>query len=159
MFGSFSAAAMAAIGRAQQRAVGRGGAEIGAGDLALGVLSGLEPVTDEVLLALVRRLTSTTGPAQAGMAGADRLAQGRLERSGFADRIPGQHIPFAESAIAAFRAAWKKARWDGRPEVDAFDLLMAAIEQPALAAARIAAGIDLDDVRAVVGGLRQAAGR
>jgi hypothetical protein len=41
--------------------------------------------------------------------------------------------------------------------VDEFDLLTAAIEQPALAAARRAAGIDLDAVRAAVGGLRQAA--
>jgi hypothetical protein len=157
MFGSFSGAAMAVIGRAHQCAVGRGGVGIEAGDIVLGALSGLGPVDDDGLLALARWLTSNAGRAQVAAAGADPLAKGRLERSGFADRIPGQQIPFAESAIAAFRAAWKKARWDGRPDVDEFDLLTAAIEQPALAAARRAAGIDLDEVRAAVGGLRQAA--
>jgi len=78
-----------------------------------------------------------------------------LTRSDFADRIPNQRLPFAESAIATFRAAWKKAKWDGRKRVDEYDLLTAAIEQPVLAAARSAAGIDLDALRAVISGLRQ----
>jgi hypothetical protein len=156
MFGTFSAPAMAALGRAQECAADRGSSEIGAVEVVLAVLSRLDASIDPSLAALGEALAARPeldagGPPAA--AEPDQLA--RLGRSAFPDRIPGQQIPFGESAIATFRAAWKKAKWDGRKQVDEYDLLTGAIEQPALAAARRVAGIDLDAVRAAISGLRQ----
>ena len=156
MFGTFDDTAMAALGRAEECAADRGASEIDAVDIVLAVLAQLGGATDQSLAALDNAMAkgSAVGPAGPPPApDSDQLA--RLSRSNFADRIPNQRLPFAESAIATFRAAWKKAKWDGRKRVDEYDLLTAAIEQPALAAARSAAGIDLDAVRTFVSGLRQ----
>jgi len=156
MFGTFSPSAMAALGRAEEGATDRGGLEIGAGDIVLAVLTQLGAPTERSLAALGEALVAPTDLDPAiPPTPADPDQLGRLHHSDFTDRIPGQQIPFGESAIATFRAAWKKAKWDGRKQVDEFDLLTGAIEQPALAAARGAAGIDLDAVRAAISGLRQ----
>jgi hypothetical protein len=155
MFGTFSGSAMAALGRAEECAAGRARPKIGAGDIVLAVLSQLGKSVEQSLAGLGEALTAPPelDPAIPPAPNPDQL--GRLNSSAFTDRIPGQQIPFGESAIATFRAAWKKAKWDGRKRVDEYDLLTAAIEQPALAAARLAAGIDLDAVRALISGLRQ----
>ncbi|MET0966189.1 MAG: hypothetical protein ABWZ02_07330 [Nakamurella sp.] len=155
MFGTFSGSALAAVGRAEECAADRNGFEISAEDVVLAVTQLVAP-TKGSLAALVEALATPkdVDPANPpNPADADQL--GRLKHSDFTDRIPGQQIPFSESAIATFRAAWKKAKWDGRKQVDEYDLLTGALEQPALAAARRAAGIDLDAVRAVISGLRQ----
>jgi hypothetical protein len=157
MFGSFDGSAMIAVGRAQECAADRGDFEITAADVVLAVLSHLDSRTDRRLAALGEALAARPGLDPATPPSAvdpDRLS--RLNHSCLADRIPGQRLPFAESAIATFRAAWKKAKWDGRKRVNEYDLLTAAIEQPALDEARRAAGADLDAVRAVINGMRHA---
>jgi len=156
MFGTFDDSAMAALGRAQECAADRGSSEIGAAEIVLAVLSRLGSSADRNLVALVSAVAARPELGAAGLpTAADPDQLDRLSRSAFTDRFPGQRLPFAESALATFRAAWKKAKWDGRKQVDEFDLLTAAIEQSALAEARHAAGIDLDSARAVIKELRQ----
>jgi len=152
---------MMVVGRAHDSAVSRGSTETGAEDVVLAVLTQMDVGVNPSLRSLAGALsagaspTSTTAIVDGSPDAPDPDQLGRPTQSAFADRIPNQRLPFAESAIATFRAAWKKAKWDGRKRVDEYDLLTAAIEQPALAAARSAAGIDLDAVRAVISGLRQ----
>ncbi len=156
MFGTFSSSAMAAVGRAQDFAADRGSTDINAADIVLAVLARLGSAADQSLAALGDALAKRSAVEPAGpppVVDPDQLD--RLSRSAFTDRFPGQRLPFAESAIATFRAAWKKAKWDGRKQVDEYDLLTAAIEQPALAEPRSAAGIVLDSIRPVISGLRQ----
>ena len=166
MFGTFGESAMAAVGRAQEVALARSATEIDAADVILAVLPHLTEPADRSLTLLGavlaaandNRVPDRASAATGAVAGGPDPAQlRRLDESAPADRIPHQRIPFAESAIATFRGAWKKAKWDGRKTVDEYDLLTAAVEQPALARARSEAGIDLDQVRATITQMRQSA--
>lgn len=157
MFGSFSRSALAAVGRAQDGALTRGAAEIDATDVVVAVLSSLRGTIEPTLAALGAALATHTDLDPVALPEPDPTRSARLRPPEFPDRIPDQRLPFAESAIASFRGAWKKPKWDGRTAVDEYDLLTAAMEQPALAQACGKAGIDLDAVRSAIDGQRQSA--
>lgn len=133
MFERFTDDARRALAVAQDECRRLGQPKIRSGHLALGALAAGDPV-----------------PRAAGVPEAIVAALGR----GDAD-TGEESVPFAGSARRVIAGAVKRADAEHRPLVDRFDLLLAALDEPAVAEPA-AVVVDLDALREAAAEARQA---